>query len=377
MAIEVFSPPEFARVEIGAYLLGHILLSQPLSVDELFARRAVIHEGTARKFMPVAEISPWTAEDLQQLLRLFPTPIAHSDFHPGVNGTSIRYKHHEQPHIRIDVDPEVASDFAARLRHFRPEVTIPMEIVTAEAPRFASSTGTSSMVLQRGGASISPQNGTASGTLGAWLREADSGNFIGISNNHVLSECGRFSNGEKVVQPGKAIGGTSSSVIGEIQEVIDLTPFDQHKPDETVNLVDVAWCRPHQPDKIDASIGSRRLVPIGEVNLIREYQHCVSLGTDAKVTMSGASSGDVVGTVTSHSKVVFVLDDAGTKYLFEDLLEFEFSDVSEGDSGAVVLSDPGQCIGGLFFAILPGYPKVGYASPWEHVCNASKRSFCF
>ena len=320
MPIEAHLPAEVAQWELGAHLLGRILLGDDTSTESLIDERVLIKDGPREQFHQVAEFSPWSLGEIDELRRLF--PISRYSNFSGVHGTSIRRGPSGQPCLGIYAEREMEAKLLSALNEFRPKTQFPYEITEACRAVFASS-------RLRGGCPVGPSQGNKYGTLGAWLQEASNGELIGVSNNHVLCDFNTFKAGSEVCHIDDA---DKKTVIGTVSDLTELRQLDRQNMHASRNLVDLAWCRPQSTDDIETGIGPNGLKPTGEIDLIREYID----RDDVKVRMFGARSGDVTGTICAVGKWVVYRDDVGAEYLFQNQLEIEFSAADQGDSGAVI-----------------------------------------
>jgi hypothetical protein len=341
----------FPQVEAAAYLLARAVFRFPKNAIVAF------HEREKSRFGDL--VSPWSEKEINRLNSLFqgdPTEL-------GVFGTAIGRDSSLNFCVRVYANRRGVNHLTEFVMpRFQPRVNVTIAIVEMESFRFAMSGPCC------GGASISSLHGSATGTLGAWLKRSPTQDFVGVSNNHVLAEYGRFTAGHPVIHPGIADSGTAADIIGKLEGVVPLKEFDQLRRDVTLNLADVAWFTPIDSSVTDRAIGLLGR-PLGEKDLVQEFLS----GRIIPVEMSGRSSHHASGEVTGI-RSVFILQNGATKYLFEDQIEIKMSDIDEGDSGALILTSDRK-IGGLLFAFEMDRSGIGIASPWEAVKQATGLRF--
>ena len=305
--------------------------------------------------------SPWTTVEIIELCRLFPSSGLSQAIESGLFGTSVGRDPKGELCVRVYANEKGAENFLKQSDAFDPQIAVPFFIVEVSRIDFAAVSSSC-----KGGSSVSPLNGTQTGTLGAWLKKKPSKDFIGVSNNHVLAEYGTFTNGHDVIHPGISASGSTNNILGNIAGVIALKVDDPSRPNDTVNNVDLAWITPQDTSCVDEFIGSSGQRPTGEKNLVAEFNS--QTGAPQPVSLSGCSSGTVTGHMVAVDVTLFTKH-GPDDYFFEGQMELKMSSVAHGDSGSVVLTNPGDQIGGLFFALDPGRSGVGFATPWQLVKN--------
>lgn len=176
-----------------------------------------------------------------------------------------------------------------------------------------------------GGVSVGHVDITA-GTTSYLL--TDGSDVYTASNNHVYANVNQGQQGDTIIQPGDADGGSSDQ---QSAELVDYVPIEDGV------TVDVAWAEPvveHTTDIIDigAPQGQPRRAEVGET-----------------LTKSGRTTGVTEGVVNQIEASVDVnFGDAGTIRI-EDLIVTE--DMSDGgDSGSAVLGVDDNAPVGLLFA---------------------------
>ncbi len=181
-----------------------------------------------------------------------------------------------------------------------------------------------------GGLSIGHYTITA-GTLGCLVRDA--GETFILSNNHVLANENRGSEGDPILQPGRFDGGKpEKDVIGRLDTFVAVDP-------DGPNLVDSAIAAPFDVRDVTPDIlGIGRLRGTKEADL------------EEKVMKSGRTTRRTDGTVVDVSATLRVGYQTGS-YIFTDQMIIKgdrgaFS--AGGDSGSAIVSFDGKAVGLLF-----------------------------
>ena len=251
---------------------------------------------------------------------------------------------------------------------FAPDM--PVEYVEVDEIRFAANGASTPCV---GGSSIGNVNGQLSGTLGAWLREQISGNILGISNEHVLTENGTHHIPSEVIHPGKGDSSPSTTkVIGEVVGSVPLELYDRNNLAQSLNDVDFAWCKPLADVGVDHTIAPLGITPTKKVDLVPALSGGV---TAIPVSLNGKTSGHTHGKIMGLAPLKIVKDNQGNKFAFQDQFEIRFDSIGQGDSGALLLSHIGDNAVGLFHSISFSDPILGFATPWSKLEDASNLSF--
>jgi len=218
------------------------------------------------------------------------------------------------------------------------------------------------------------------GTFGCLVRRGEE-RFI-LSNNHVLADSNEGQEGDAILQPGAADGGTSDD---RVATLADYVPLDfgtvppecsiaelsarllnyvagalgsQHrlqpvKQTEGVNRVDAALARPLSPDLV-----SNEILYIGVPAGVGE----ATLGTEVQKT--GRTTGHTQSTITQIDATLRI-DYNGPSALFTgQLVAGPMS--QPGDSGSAVL-DMGRRVVGLLFA---GSDAATIINPIDAVLSA-------
>ena len=212
------------------------------------------------------------------------------------------------------------------------------------------------------------------GTFGAVVRDAQTGERLILSNNHVLANSNQASPGDAILQPGPADGGQNPA--DRIAELLRFVPIQfetggggngdtcstasfvartanlfarllaspwrlvpvKLQTLETANRVDAAVARPVAQDAIEDAV-----LEIGEVHGTAEAE----LGL--AVRKSGRTTGLTTGTVQVIDATVRVGYGAAGTALFENqIVTGNMS--APGDSGSLLVEQDGQRAVGLLFA---------------------------
>ncbi|MBC7346264.1 MAG: hypothetical protein H5U00_02250 [Clostridia bacterium] len=219
------------------------------------------------------------------------------------------------------------------------------------------------------GVSIGHYRVTA-GTLGAVVRDRQTGELLILSNNHVLANStsgndGRAAIGDPIYQPGPYDGGGPDQLIGYLYRFIPMqkdyeevtcrhAQFAQRLANKMLhlirpsyrlafyrrlageNLVDAAVAKPVSPEAITPEI-----LGIGPVRGIREAH------VGMRVLKSGRSSGLNSGEILAVGATVQVTLEEGRSGLFSD--QFVTQPLAKpGDSGSLVLDEEHYAVGLLF-----------------------------
>jgi hypothetical protein len=366
MPVELSDNPEVFQLEIANRLLAQAILLSPEHTERLFFGESVTFPRSTTA--PLREMSPWTWEEFSALNRLFPFSGVEEAREHGLYGTSVRINSQRRLCVALYANYRGMRLYVDLAAAFRPSKSIPIEAV--EVGEMVLGQGT----LSAGGESVGPRLGSVTGTLGAWLRSGPSGSRVGISNNHVLTECDKFGIGDEVVQP----GGGHGQIVGKVAGVVPLKIYDAQNVSGTTNFVDLAWCDPDSSIHAHNAIGPRNLVPIGEADWVHQLNRNPNINLTIPVQVYGKASREAHG-VVKGIRACFWFNSptgvAGQGYYFEDQIEVTLGSVKPGDSGALVMSDPGYEIGGVLFAIDPYLSNTALICPWHQLLNESKLTF--
>jgi len=200
------------------------------------------------------------------------------------------------------------------------------------------------------------------GTFGCLVRRGEE-HFI-LSNNHVLCDCNRGQEGDAILQPGPADGGTSDDRVATLADYVPLDfgtappecpiaewsakllnyvagAFGSHhrlqamKQTEGVNRVDAALARPLSPDLV-----SNEILYIGVP---------AGVGTatlETEVQKTGRTTGHTQGTITQIDATLRIDYNGPTALFTGQLVAGPMS--QPGDSGSVVLDMDRRVVGLLF-----------------------------
>lgn len=221
------------------------------------------------------------------------------------------------------------------------------------------------------------------GTFGAVVRDGQSGDRLMLSNNHVLANSNNARQGDPILQPGSADGGSrTSDEIGTLERFVPLA-FSIEPPScslalavsligntlargmgsshrlqayqthpQASNLVDAAVARPGSESAI-----SDEILEVGEVHQTAESE----LGM--KVRKSGRTTGFTIGEVMVVDATVTVGYGPMRKARFDGQIVTSAMS-SPGDSGSLLVAADTPRAVGLLFA---GSDRATIHSPIEAV----------
>ena len=355
------------ETQIAAYLLGQAIVQSP----QPFANFAAIYSSSLeREFFH--KLSPWSENDFRGLSRSIPVDGVGQAIEHGLFGTAAGVDDGGRDTIRIYVSEDgegfLREQILPKAGFFLERGKFKLVPVVGGQICFARSRPVT------GGSSVSPDGGIETGTLGGWLETLPSREPVGISNNHVLAECDTHPAGTGVIQPGVADGGTQLDIIGTLKGAAPLKIWDPFRRKDTTNHADVAWTKADPLTNAVYTIGSSP-GPRGEVDLIAAYND-PRRTQDVKVRFEGWKSHRSVGKVVGVTAIVSFREN-GNDYMFTDQIELEVSNIQEGDSGSLVLSDPENLVGGLVFAKRKGSSTAAFVNPWQAVRNSSGLDFVY
>lgn len=236
-----------------------------------------------------------------------------------------------------------------------------------------------------GGVSIGHYKITA-GTLGAVVRDRETGARLVLSNNHVLANAssgrdGRAAPGDPVLQPGAYDGGKiTRDVIGRLLRFVPLQrTFQQsqcaaalfwerlanslltvaapryritlQRAADTGNLVDAALAKPErESDLLDQILG------LGSVT------GTASARLGQAIAFSGRTSGVVRGKIIARDVGLNITMGPGEVVYFEDQL-ITTAVSQPGDSGSLLVDEQNRAVGLLF----AGSERVSVCNRIDHV----------
>lgn len=214
-----------------------------------------------------------------------------------------------------------------------------------------------------GGVSIGHYKVSA-GTLGAVVKDKQTGEPFILSNNHVLANItngydGRAKIGDPILQPGSYDNGNEQDdVIGNLVRYIPIKPITDRFNSPT-NTVDCALARP-----LDKKMVENSILGIGKVKGIKEPE------IGMRVVKSGRTTGITEGTIQAIDSTISVkLDDEQDAFFSDQVMISPLSEA--GDSGSLIL-DTNQNAVGLLFA---GSDKVTVCNKITNVMNELEIEF--
>ncbi len=199
-----------------------------------------------------------------------------------------------------------------------------------------------------GGLSIGHYAITA-GTLGCIVKRGQ--DSLILSNNHVLANENRGTEGDPILQPGRFDGGKEDKDV-----IARLDSFVKVQEDET-NTVDAALAMPFDPREVSPDI-----LNIGRIRGTR------AADLEEKVIKSGRTTRVTNGVVQDVSATLRVGYATGS-YLFSDQMIIKGDKGSfsaGGDSGALIVDYQGNAVGLLF----AGSPFFTVANKIDNVQSA-------
>jgi hypothetical protein len=208
------------------------------------------------------------------------------------------------------------------------------------------------------------------GTFGALVKDANTGESLILSNNHVLANAsdgrdGRCALGDDILQPGAYDGGTASDVIARLERFVPIsknTTQDRcslaRGVENVVNAV-LKLVKPNYRLKFIKNTSSRNLVDAALAKPIKpEYVtgKIFDLGelkgtVQPKIGMQIKKSGRTTGITTSEIKALEVvlkvmLGEGEEATFYEQILAGPMA--QPGDSGSIVVDENMMAVGLLF-----------------------------
>ena len=249
----------------------------------------------------------------------------------------------DQVHLAIRLVDRAAADVVLRGLDDAAQQEVDVRVIGPVQP-LGSSLGTSPADLQgrvrplRPGLSISHTDVSA-GTLGGFVRQPGAEGLLVLSNNHVLANSDAATEGDVVVQPGVADGGTLADRIGALSAFVRLDA-------DPGNLADAAVAA------LDAGVAADPSAYPGGP-LLSSVAAVDDVDPDELVEKIGRTTGHTRGRITAVE-----VDGVGVQYddgvhTFDDQIEIEgltgaFS--AGGDSGSVIWRSRDRAPLGLLFA---------------------------
>ena len=208
------------------------------------------------------------------------------------------------------------------------------------------------------------------GTFGALVKDANTGELLILSNNHVLANAsdgrdGKCALGDDILQPGAYDGGTSSDVIARLHRFVPIiknttvarcslaqgvenvvnSVLKYVKPNYKLkfiktssshNMVDAALAKPLKPEYVT-----------GKIFDLGELKGTVQPAIGMQVKKSGRTSGITSSEVKALDVVLKVMLGEGEEATFyEQILTGPMA--QPGDSGSIVVDDNMRVVGLLF-----------------------------
>lgn len=178
----------------------------------------------------------------------------------------------------------------------------------------------------------------SSGTIGARVRDAD-GRVYALSNNHVLALSNAGTIGDRVLQPGRYDTGCVDSGSNDLGTLADYEPLvfggADNVMDAALGLTTEAALRDDTPaagyGKPRAGVG----VPPSLNEAVQKYGRTTSLTR---------------GTITGINAIVNVGYPGGTARFVDQIVVSGRNFLKSGDSGSLLVTDPGRQPVGLLFA---------------------------
>jgi hypothetical protein len=222
--------------------------------------------------------------------------------------------------------------------------------------------------------------GVTAGTFGCLVRRGDDV-FI-LSNNHVLADVNQGKQGDPILQPAVADGGTAGDTIATLADYVPID-FGTSEPEcsiaewvtKTLNYVAGALGSSHQLTAVKKTPGVNRvdvaLARPQALNLVKK--EILNIGTPAgvgsatlglEVQKMGRTTGYTTGRITQLEATVRI-DYEGPSALYTG--QIIASPMSKGgDSGSVVLDMDGRVVGLLF----AGSDAATIINPIDEVLSA-------
>ncbi len=352
-------------LEVVASLLSYAIVDDRWRAEEAFYDFGYVSTDEDAK-IPLHGLSPLRFEEFVDLFDLFPFAGIEAAISNGIFGTRIG-RDLDSPGMSVGI---YSNDRGAQLLNNALEGSAVLRRFPIKAVATPNGISFSQASIASGGGSVSPINGSVTGTMGAWLAEKSLG-LLGISNNHVICEFNNYSRGVAVIQPGTGDGGSSNDVIGHIEDFVHLQDYNATLPTTTVNTADVAWCRPVR--NVSKNIGNPSITPTGECDI----DHDITMSsTPIDVCVYGKHSKWMQGQAVAIAKSIWMTGNpySSGRYRFRDQIELKLDKVAHGDSGSIVMRKSDNKIGGILFAV-GSTEGMAYASPWSEVRRCSRLQF--
>ncbi len=194
----------------------------------------------------------------------------------------------------------------------------------------------------KGGVSIGHYKGST-GTFGCLVRDANTGEVFILSSNHVLADINRAAQGDLILQPGPADGGTREDKIATFERAVPID-FENH------NLVDAAIAKPISIADVDYDIIGIG-IPTSVISRVRRGM---------KVQKVGAVTNHTIGEVEDIGVSIKVEYDQGTAIFRNQIITTPMA--RPGDSGSLLLSPRSKACG-----LLLGGPDNGIITVYNYI----------
>jgi len=210
----------------------------------------------------------------------------------------------------------------------------------------------------------------STGTLGARVKKSSGELFI-LSNNHVLALSNQGTTSDQIVQPGPADAdpvcattATSYNQLGTLEDYPEIN-FDGVTP----NIIDAAIAGVSSTAVDNGTpadgYGIPQSTPLTCIPANSPDADCTNLLTNPSVQKYGRTTGLTKGTISGINVTVAVDYTAGTA-IFEHQIEVSAASkrgnfIKSGDSGSLLVTDPGKEPVGLLFAG-DNRGKLGFAN---------------
>lgn len=245
---------------------------------------------------------------------------------------------------------------------------IPVDVVQV-GPIWARQSPTGRFRPAPGGVSIGHYQISA-GTLGAIVHDRDSGRRLILSNNHVLANSNDAQEGDPILQPGGADGGTVANDLVAHLERFCVIDFGSNPGSDcgiasayagignafarllgSRHRVSVLQVNPQAVNLVDAAVAR----PIRDEDVLDEILHIGEISGTTEgvlglpIRKSGRTTGFTTGVITTIDATVNVNYGSGRVATFENQLVA--GPMSQGgDSGSLVVAADSQEAVGLLFA---------------------------
>jgi len=185
----------------------------------------------------------------------------------------------------------------------------------------------------------------SAGTIGARLRN-ELGNVFALSNNHVYALENSAQTGSKILQPGRF---DTNCAVDEENVIGTLADF------EPIDFSDAPCLDPDACNTLDAAIASTSTTQLGNATPANGYgvpkKETVPEEVNQLVQKYGRTSALTKGVITGIEGEVRVGYDSGTARFDKQIfVQARKPFIKPGDSGSLLVTDPGRNPVGLLFA---------------------------